>query len=195
MAEDNANNKGGSGTDKSLENKGGNQSGTEGGQTDWKAKFEESQKQLDQITQERNHLRNKNSELTEQLTKVTQEKETAQNEVSDLKATQERTAKQQAAQSKQNEILAKYSDATKELAKKLGIELGDAEDEAAVKEFTEKMDALNAQAGQSGDKGNGTPPPPPVSSNNTHTEDGGAKSNTGGEKLEDLEDRVSGVKF
>ena len=172
------------------------------GNEDWKAKYEASQKEVQQITLERNLLRNKTSEIQVEADKkveaATKAKEEAEVKLSTLSAEMETSKKQEAIQSKKAEVLKDYPDGVRELADDLGIDLTDAEDEDAVKSFTAKLDKIKERV-ESSESGEGTPPakpkPPKVSSGNSSLENREQPEKTEEQEMAELSKRLEGVTF
>lgn len=180
------------------------QSNTSSGQDDWKAKYEAeksahdvTQKQLSDITQERNLHKNKATELETKLESANRAKEAAEAEATNVKADVEKAAKAVAAKTKTEELLGDFSEKTKKLVEVAGIELADAEDEDAIKAFTDKVKALDETAGPE----SSTPPaakkpaPPKISSNNDRRETPPSSEKTEADEVKDLESKVSDIKF
>lgn len=206
MPDDNAS--GGNGSGGSPKNEGEPHSNTNKGQDEWKAKYEaeksahaETQKQIEKKDQEVSLHRNRATELQGKLDQAVKDKETALSDLTNLKDTTAKAEAKKAAEAKQAEILSPFSDHTKELVKDLGLELPDAEDEAAVKAFTEKIQKLEDKKpegdGAGGDDGKGTKKPNTrITGNNGRPEskDSG-KPKSEQESVEELEKKVENVTF
>lgn len=179
-----------------------------GGNDEWKAKYDDLKKdydtlktERDSLEQNRNMFKNQAEEETAKVKTLSEKVDTLTAENNQFKSDQEKSTKQQAAQTKQNEVLSelKVSDKTKQLVKELGIELTDAEDEDAIKTFTEKVEKINAAA-PAGDEGEGKPASkpkaPPTGSPNQRLDDNPPpKAKTEADEMKALADKVADVKF
>lgn len=178
------------------------------GNDDWKAKYDDLKKQYDDLQhdhgvleQNRNLFKKQAEEATAKVQTLSEKNDGLTAELNELRSNQERTAKQEAAQKKADEVLSelKVSDKTKQLVKDLGIELSDAEDEDAVKAFTNKVEKISTAA-PAGDEGGDKPAPkpkaPPTNSPNPRIDDQPApKPKTDADELATLENKVKDVKF
>lgn len=173
------------------------------GNEGWKARAEDLQKQLDNVTQERNLLRNRiNKNDTDNkaaIDKLRAEKEDALSKLSALETEKETSQKQQAVDTKKSEILKEYPDGVRELADDLGVELSDAEDPEAIKGFTAKLDKIKERVeSTAGEHPEPTPPPrkqPKVNSNNSSLENNTPPQKTDEQEMEELADKLKDVKF
>lgn len=198
MAEVNANS--GSGTDGEPENK-NNQSTTQGGNDDWKAKYEQLQKDHDTLQkdftvleQNRNLFRKQAEEADTEKTKMATKVESVQSELDTFKNEVSNKEKAQVAKTKAGEILADYDDKVKKLAELTGVELGDAEDEDAIKAYTTKLDAMKETVGTTDSK-SPAKPKPPVTSNNDRVESAPTSKQTEADALAALEAKLLDAKF
>lgn len=177
------------------ENNGSTQSNTNGGEkVDWKAKYEESEKQLTEMRM----WKNKASDLTTELEQAKRDKESVETKLSNLQTEQEKASKRTAAETKQSELLAKASDRTKKLVKDLGLELADAEDEEAIKAFEQKVQALESNdEGAQNSSQSTIKQTPPVNSNNNRPEgpQNGNAAPTEQQSIDQERERLKDVKF
>lgn len=158
--------------------------------------------EYDKLAQERNMYRN---QLTDKEKAYQEELDKTRKEVDDLrvKADEERInrekleqsisdrERQEAVKTKESEMLSGYPDGVRELAKDLGVNLSDAEDEEAVDLYKQKLDKLNAKVGGE------TPPKkqPPVGGNNGKDPDPKPKPKAETDEIKDLEAKLKGVTF
>lgn len=180
-----------------LENKDNKPAPAPSGNDDWKAKYEAEKRAHDVTTQQRNMYKNSAEELTTKVETLGKEKDTIEGELTRVKTESETATKKLAATEKSSEILSKFKDETRELAKDLGLELADAEDEDAVKAFEDKLNKLEGKApAPAADENTPKPPAPPVSSDNQRLDNAPAPTaKTETEQLKDLENKVADVKF
>lgn len=170
------------------------------GNDDWKAKYETLKTTHDGVVQNRNMLRNQVSDLTTKNEDMAKKLDNTSAELTKVKTDAETATKKAAANAKQEEILGKASDKTKELVKKLGLELPDAEDADAVKAFEDKVAALNAEnpaptEGQPGETPK-APETPKVGSDNIRlTNDTPPKPGSEEEQLAQEQTRLKDVTF
>lgn len=180
---------------KTPKNNGEPNNAPEGGNVDWRAKYEEANKKLTEM----NMWKNKAAKLQEDLDKAQQDKIDVETKLTNLQESQAQAQKKQAVEAKQSELLSKYSDKTKELVKDLGIELSDAEDESAIKAFTDKVEKINTSTVADGTN-NQQPstPKPPVSSNNARPDvpnPGQSQNLSEEQQLAQEKERLGGVTF
>lgn len=178
------------------------QTPTDGGNGDWKAKYEASQVELNKVTMERNMLRNSNSELTTDATKkveaAVKEKEELQVKYDALNKEVETSKKQGAIEAKKSELLSAYPDGVRELAADLGIDLTDADDADALTSYTAKLDKIKERVDANPDEG--TPPPKPKpqpkpTGNNPSNENREQRQKTETEEMDELAARLENVTF
>lgn len=180
---------------KTPKNNGEPNNAPEGGNVDWRAKYEEANKKLTEM----NMWKNKAAKLQEDLDKAQQDKIDVETKLTNLQESQAQAQKKQAVETKQSELLSKYSDKTKELVKDLGIELSDAEDESAIKAFTDKVEKINTSTVADGTN-NQQPPTskPPVGSNNARPDvpnPGQSQNLSEEQQLAQEKERLGGITF
>lgn len=199
MAEGNDANGDGSSSGSSLENNGTQTPPAAGGNDDWKAKFEELQGKFTVLEQNRNHFRTKAEELETKNGELAKKVEDTQAEFSTYKDGVSKQEKTQAAKGKASDILAKYDDKVKKLAEISGLELADADDEDAIKAFTEKLDQIKENVGETtppaGDQKLPVKKQPPVGGNNNSTTPPPPKKQTDEERLAEQEEKLADVTF
>lgn len=184
--------------EKPLENNGDPGSPSNGGNEDWKAKYEAEAKAHAVTTQQRNMYKNQAEELNTKVENLGKEKDSISAELDKIKLDADKSAKQMAADKKQSEILSKFKPSTKALAEKLGLKLADAEDVKAIEDFEAKLNALDETASEDEGKPEGSPKPkaPPVGSNNRRLDDNPPpKPKTEEDELKEMEDRIAKGEF
>lgn len=163
------------------------------GNTDWKAKYEELNKEHTTVVQQRNMYRNKATELETKVTDAEKKNSELQGEFDRLRGEKEQSEKSIAIEKKRDEILKNYPEEVQKKAKELGIDLTDPEDKEAIDGFTKKLDVLKGtEEPAKGD--DGKPPAPKVGSDNIPKE-GDKVEKTEEEIIAEEDERLKDIKF
>lgn len=168
------------------------------GNENWKAKFEGLQAEYNTLEQNRNFFKNKSEDLETKNTDLAKKVEDVQSEFTQYKDGISGEQKKNAAKTKASEVLAGYDDKVKKLAEISGLELTDADDEDAVKAFTEKLDQIKENVGETTPPAGDPKPPrkqPPVGGNNNSTTPPAPKKETDEERLARQEEELADVTF